>query len=98
MKPLTPAQTCVLTSLPTSQTLTVPIGYGTLEVYNAAADTVFLKWAASVAVPTSTWADGVIAVQPETTQSFGMPPGATSLSYIAQTLGGALVISVGEGF
>lgn len=98
MKPLTPAKTCVLTSTTSSQTVTMPAGYSTLEVYNAAADTVFLKWAATVAVPGTSFADGVIAVQPETTQSFGMPPGATSLSYIAQTLGGTLVITVGEGF
>lgn len=97
MTPLTPAQTCVLTSTTSSQTLTVPVGYGTLEVYNAANNPVFLKWAASVAVPGTSFADGVIAVQPGTTQCFGMSPNQTSLSYIALAAGGTLVITVGEG-
>lgn len=97
MKPLIPAQTCVLTSTTSSQTVTVPVGYGTLEVYNAALNTVFLKWAATVAVPGSTFADGVIAVQPATTQCFGISPTQTTLAYIAQTAGGTLVLTVGEG-
>lgn len=97
MKPLIPAQTCVLTSTTSSQSLTVPVGYGTLEVYNAASNPVFLKWASSVAVPGTSFADGVIAVQPGTTQCFGINPSFTTLSYVASTAGGQLIITVGEG-
>jgi hypothetical protein len=93
----TAASTSKLTSTTSSQTVTIPVGYTALEVYNAAANPLYLKFAASVAVPSSSFADGVIAIQAGTTQVFSIPPGATTLAYIAETAGGTMLLSVGEG-
>jgi hypothetical protein len=93
----TAASTSKLTSTTSSQTVAIPIGYSALEVYNAGANMVYLKFAASVAVPSSSFADGVLAVQAGTTQVFSIPPGQTTLAYIAETAGGPMVLSVGEG-
>lgn len=87
-----------LTSTTSSQSTTIPAGSYSITVYNAGANTVWLKFASSVAVPsTGTWTAGVWAVQPGTTQSFDCPQTGSPLAYIAETAGGQLVVSVGSG-
>lgn len=97
MKPFTASQTVKLTSTTSSQTVTIPNGYNTLEVYNGGLYPVYIKYAATVAVPSTTWVDSVVCIQPATTQVFANPPGGGVLAYIAETSGGSLVLSVGEG-
>ena len=97
MKPLTAGATAVLTSTTSSQTVTLPSGYNSLCAYNGGSNPVFLKIGASVAVPGATFDAGVICVQPGTTQVFGISPTGGTLAYIAQTAGGTLVLTVGEG-
>lgn len=98
MPAFTPASSVSLTSTTSSQVTSVPVGAYSITVYNGGANVVWLKWAATVAVPTAgTWTDNVFAVQPGTTQSFSAPQSGGSLSYIAETAGGQLIIGVGSG-
>ena len=98
LDPFAAASTVVLASTLSSQTTTVPTrGAGTLVAYNAGPNVIYLKAAATVAVPVSgTWTDGVTAIAPGSTQSISAPPGGL-LAYIAETAGGALYLSIGEG-
>lgn len=98
MKPFTSSQTVKLTSTTSSQTVTVPNGFNSLTIYNAGANIVYFAYGASVAVPTvGTWANNVIAVQPSTTQVFANIPVGGTMAYIAETGGGTVILSVGEG-
>jgi hypothetical protein len=98
MKPFTSSQTVKLTSTTSSQTVVVPNGFNSLSIYNAGANPVYFALGASVAVPTvGTWVPGVIAVQPSTTQVFATVPMGGTFAYIAETAGGTVVVSVGEG-
>ena len=97
MRPFISYATAVLTSTTTSQTITTPTGTNSVVVYNGGSYPVFLRYGSSVAVPGSSFAPGVSCVQPGTTQTFADAPEANTLAYIAQTSGGLLVISVGEG-
>ena len=96
MTPFTPLSTSKLTSTSSSQTVTVPVGASVLVAYNGGPQPVYLKYGASVAVP-GAWAEKVMAVQPYPTQAFAVPQGGGTLAYIADTTGGSLVLSVGEG-
>lgn len=98
MNPFRCGQTVKLTSTTSTQTLTIPTSASTLVVYNAAANPVHLAHAATVAIPTST-PSAVLTVAPGSTQSFDLSDARTgaSLSYIAETAGGALYLSFGEG-
>jgi len=94
----TPLSTVVLTSTTSSQTTTVPANSGNMVAYNGGTNTVYLTFANSLAVPTTgTWTASVIAVQPGTTQTFTIPPAGGTLAYIAETAGGELILSVGQG-
>ena len=97
LDPFAAASTVVLASTLASQTTTVPArGAGTLVAYNAGTNVVYLKWAATVAVPVSgTWTDNITAIAPGSTQSVSNVGG--TLAYIAETAGGALYLSIGEG-
>ena len=99
LQALSPNQSVVLTSTAASQTTTVPANGGeSITIYNGAANPVYLKWGASVAIPaTGTWTSGIIVVASTTTQSFGNDIRGGSLSYIAATAGGLLTITTGEG-
>lgn len=90
--------TTVLTSTTSSQTVTVPTGEPTMIVHNAASNPVYLKWGASVAVPT-TFASGdwTMAVPAGLSRSFDIPQAGGTLAYIASTAGGSLIISIGSG-
>ena len=97
LDPFAAAATVVLTSTLASQTTTVPSrGAGTLVAYNAGPNVVYLKAGTTVAVPVAgTWTDGVTAIAPGSTQSISNVGG--SLAYIAETAGGGLYLSIGEG-
>ena len=97
LDPFASAATVVLASTLVSQTTTVPSrGAGTLVAYNAGPNVVYLKSAATVAVPAAgVWTDGVTAIAPGSTQSVSNVGG--TLAYIAETAGGALYLSIGEG-
>lgn len=97
LDPFAAASTVVLASTLASQTTTVPTrGAGTLVAYNAGPNVVYLKSGATVAVPTAgVWTDGVTALAPGSTQSVSAISG--TLAYIAETAGGALYLSIGEG-
>ncbi len=97
LDPFAAAATVVLASTLVSQTTTVPSrGAGTLVAYNAGPNVVYLKSAATVAVPTGgAWADGVTALAPGSSQSVSAVGG--TLAYIAETAGGGLYLSIGEG-
>ena len=98
MKPFTSSQTVKLTSTTSSQTVTVPTGYNSLSIYNSGVYPVYFVYGASVVVPTvGTWVSGMIAVQPATTQVFANVPTGGTMAYIAETAGGTVVLSVGEG-
>ena len=98
MKPFTSSQTVKLTSTASSQTVTVPNGYNSLTIYNAGIYPVYFAYGASVAVPTGgTWVSNVISVQPATTQVFANTPVGGTMAYIAETAGGTVILSVGEG-
>ena len=89
-----------LTSTLSSQTTTVPGGgNGTMMVQNNAANTVYLKAAATIALPVAgTWTTPLIAVGPSQTQTIANPlPNGGTLAYIAEIAGGGLVLSIGEG-
>ena len=97
LDPFASAATVVLASTLVNQTTTVPSrGAGTLVAYNAGPNVVYLKSGATVAVPTAgVWTDGVTAIAPGSTQSVSNVGG--QLAYIAETAGGALYLSIGEG-
>ena len=98
MKPFTSSQTVKLTSTTASQTVVVPNGFNSLTIYNAGIYPVYFAYGASVAVPTvGTWVNGVIAVQPSTTQVFANTPVGGTMAYIAETAGGTVLVAVGEG-
>ena len=97
LDPFASAATVVLTSTTASQVTTIPgRGAGTLVAYNAGANVVHVKSAATVAVPvTGTWTDGITSIAPGSTQSISNVGG--QLAYIAETAGGALYLSIGDG-
>lgn len=98
MKPFTSSQTVKLTSTTVSQTVTVPNGYNSLTIYNGGINTVYFAYGASVAVPSiGAWASNVISVQPSTTQVFANAPVGGTMAYIAETGGGTVILSAGEG-
>ena len=99
LDPFIAAQSVVLTSTTSTQATIVPGGgAGTLVVYNAGANVVYLKWAATVAVPVlGTWTSGVTAIAGGSTQSLSNNPFGGTLAYIAETAGGELILSIGEG-
>lgn len=97
MQPFNASQTVKLTSTTSSQTVTVPTGYNQIVVYNGGTNVVYLAYAATVAVPGSSWSPGVVPVQPGTTQVFANKREGGTLAYIADSSGGTLVLSVGEG-
>lgn len=92
-------QMVILTSTTSTQTTTVPANGGeSMVIYNGGANTVYFKWAASIAIPaTGTWTPSIISVAPGTTQSFSNDIRGGSFSYIAVTAGGLVIISLGEG-
>lgn len=98
MSPFRCGQTVKLTSGLTSQTVVISASASTIVVYNAGANPVHLAHGATVAVPTAT-PSAVLTVAPGSTQSFDVSDArtGTSLSYIAETAGGLLYISWGEG-
>lgn len=98
MQPFTSSQTVKLTSTTASQTVVVPNGFNSLSIFNAGANPVYFAYGASIAVPTvGTWVPGLIAVQPSTTQVFANRPSGGTLAYIAETAGGTVLLSTGEG-
>ena len=99
MNPFHSAKTIKLTSTTSSQTVTVPAGFDNFVIYNGGSNPLYLKYGASVAVPTvGAWVDQLICVQPGTTQTFNNKDGGGTLAYIAETAGGTVIISVGDGF
>lgn len=69
-----------------------------MSLYNAGANIVYAAFGASVTVPVvGTWTPGLIAVPPGATQLLANPNSGSSLAYIAETAGGTLILSVGEG-
>jgi len=89
---------CRLTATGSTKTTTVPAGNDQIFAYNGGTDTLFFKWAASIALPTAdTWTDGVTACPPGTTQCLGMPIDGGSLSYIAVATGGEFILGTGQG-
>lgn len=97
MKPFRGFKSINLTSTTSSQSVTIPPGADSMVIYNAAANPVFLKFAASVAIPGAAFADGVFVVAPGTTQTFDLDRQEGDLAYIAATAGGALYITLGKG-
>ena len=101
--PFEVSSTAVLTSTTASQSVTFPAGAETtqLVIYNGGANPVYVSRAASVAIPSATPGINdpqVMCVAPSTTQPFTLPMNGGTLSYIAATAGGALVIMTGTGF
>ena len=98
MNLFSPNATVVLTSTTSSQTTSVPGGNTTMIAYNAGSNPVYMRFAATVAVPDATWDyEPIYVVQPSTTQAFSIPSAGGTLAYIASTAGGTLVLSVGNG-
>ncbi len=99
MVPFHSSKTVKLTSTTSSQTVAVPAGFDDIVIYNGGNYPVYLKYGTSVAVPVvGTWTDKLICVQPGTTQTFNNRDGGGTLAYIAETTGGTLILSVGDGF
>jgi phage-related minor tail protein len=95
-------QSIQLTSTTASQTVTLPVGYTSMRVYNAAANTVWLKYSGQGTTPTaanpgSTFA-AVMFVQPGATVDLQISVAGGALAYIADTAGGLLNISVSRGY
>lgn len=97
MKPFRAYKTINLTSTISSQAVTIPAGADSMVIYNAGANPVFFKFAATVAIPGAAFADGVFVVGPGTTQTFDLDRQEGDLAYIAATAGGALYITLGKG-
>ena len=95
-------QSVQLTSTTTSQTVTLPAGYNSARVYNAAANTVWLKYSGIGSTPTSANPGAtfspVMFVSPSSTADIQIAPSGGSLAYIADTAGGLLNISVSRGY
>lgn len=92
------ASVATLTSTTSSQTVSVPDTGVQLFAYNGAANTVYLKWAGSVALPTDTFGGPYAGVLPAgTTQVLTVPTGGGTLAYIANTAGGELTLATGYG-
>jgi hypothetical protein len=92
-----PTHVGVFTSTTSSQTLAVPAGATSMKVVNAAANPLYLKFAATVAVPTTLASgEGEMYVAASSNDTFALPASITALggtlAYIAVTAGGALTI------
>ena len=96
------SSTAVLTSTTASQSVVFPTVGETLQlsIYNGAANPVYVSKAATVAIPSATPAatdPQVFCVPPTSTRLFTLPMNGGTLSYIAATAGGTLVIMTGTG-
>lgn len=98
MRPFHPIATAKLTSTTASQTLASCPRGTTLRVINKAANPVYLQWGAAAAIPDGTIADnaGVMVVDAGQTAQFTTQGANGNLSYIAETAGGPLIVSIGE--
>lgn len=98
MTPFASAQTAKVTSALTSASITIPRGQSTMVVYNAAANPVHLGFLATAVVPGGAFAAEMMTVAGGSTQTFDISgQNETVVSYIAETAGGALYISLGQG-
>ena len=97
--PLNAGSTCKVTSALTSASVALLPGNGsqTLDVYNAGANPVHLSASAVAVVPGATFTPGVMTVSPGSTQTFSIGPNTTVVSFIAETAGGALYLTIGDG-
>lgn len=103
LTPFVVSSTAVLTSTTSSQSVTFPASGQTnqIVVYNGGANPVYVAKAATVAIPSGAPAlndPQVLCIAPSTTQPFTVPMNGGTLSYVAATAGGALVIMTGNGF
>lgn len=92
-----PIATAALTSTTSSQVIAVPAGGESILVYNDSSNPVYFRFGASVSVPTGGMASGVYVVAPYQTALYPCQQSGGTLAYIADTVGGALVVSVGTG-
>ena len=66
-------------------------------VYNDSSSPVYFRFGASIAVPTGGMASGVYVVTPYQTALYPCQQSGGTLAYIADTIGGKFVVSVGKG-
>lgn len=100
--PFEALSTVKLTSAVTNSTLVIPNAIQDVMIYNGAANAVYFRFnpagdATVAAVPTGTLVDRLGCIPPGLTKTFEISPGGSTLNYIADTAGGVLVVSLGEG-
>lgn len=90
--------TAKLTTTLASQTITLPGNGGEVLFENTGPNIVYFAIGATAAVPAvGSFVQGLIAVAPGLQRVFTIPAGDIQLSYIAETAGGTVIVSVGIG-
>ena len=101
--PFAVASTAKLASTVSNQTLALPGGFDSMLIYNGSTAVVYFRVnptgsaATAAAVAGATLVDGLGHIPGGVTEVFTIPSGGGTLNYIADTTGGALVVTLGSG-